>query len=135
MSGDSIPAPDDQHKPDTLIIKLLSCDVQRYGMEEIRMFLGNRMRLMKGTDEPTPQPPAKPRRSRPPYKSGLYAVLQAAQQHGMTHPIDGFWTMLPKVFDAISAGLRGSIAVTLAQSKPAKLTYAGLSEVRHCRRL
>jgi hypothetical protein len=124
MSGDSIPAPDDQHKPDTLIIKLLSCDVQRYGMEEIRMFLGNRMRLMKGTDEPTPQPPAKPRRSRPPYKSGLYAVLQAAQQHGMTHPIDGFWTMLPKVFDAISAGLRGSIAVTLAQSKPAKLTYA-----------
>jgi hypothetical protein len=32
----------------------------------------------------------------------------------MTHPIDGFWTMLPKEFDAISAGLRGPIAVTLA---------------------
>ena len=113
MSGDSIPAPDDQHKPNTLIIKLPPCDVQRYGTEEIRVFLGNRMRLMKGTDEPPPQPPAKPRRSRP-HKSGLYAVLHAAQQHGMTHPIDGFWTMLPKEFDAISAGLRGPIAVTLA---------------------
>jgi hypothetical protein len=50
-----------------------------------------------------PQPPAKPRRRRPPRKSGLYAVLHAAQQFGLTHPREGFWTMLPKEFQAIDA--------------------------------
>jgi hypothetical protein len=36
-------------------------------------------------------------------KSGLYIVLQAAQQHGITHPKDGYWVMLPREFDAILA--------------------------------
>jgi len=45
----------------------------------------------------------KPRRPRPPRKSGLYTVLQAAQQHGITHPKDGYFLMLPKEFDAILA--------------------------------
>jgi hypothetical protein len=45
---------------------------------------------------------ASPQR-RPPRKSGLYALLHAAQQHGITYPRDGFWTMLPKEFQAILA--------------------------------
>jgi hypothetical protein len=48
------------------------------------------------TDAPPPQ-----RRS--PRKSGLYAVLHSAQQHGFTPPSEGFWVMLPKEFDAILA--------------------------------
>ena len=47
--------------------------------------------------------PAPPRRRHPPRKSGLYAVLHAAQQHGITHPKDGYWLMLPREFDAILA--------------------------------
>ncbi len=39
---------------------------------------------------PRPQPP------RPQRKSGLYLVLQATQQHGITHPKDGHFLMLPK---------------------------------------
>jgi hypothetical protein len=30
-------------------------------------------------------------------------MLHAAQQHGFTHPDEGFWTMLPKEYDAILA--------------------------------
>jgi hypothetical protein len=48
------------------------------------------------TDAPPPQ-------RRPPRKSGLYAVLHSAQQHGFTPPSEGFWVMLPKEFDAILA--------------------------------
>jgi hypothetical protein len=47
-----------------------------------------------------PPPPSdttpQPRQPRPPRKSGLYAVLHAAQQHGITHPKDGHFLMLPK---------------------------------------
>jgi hypothetical protein len=53
----------------------------------------------------TPQfTPVVPRRRRQPQrKSGLSLLLQAAQQHGITHPKDGYWVMLPKEFDAILA--------------------------------
>jgi len=51
---------------------------------------------------PSPQPAKEPN-PRPPRKSGLYALLHAAQQHGITHPREGFWVMLPKEFDAILA--------------------------------
>jgi hypothetical protein len=52
----------------------------------------------------TPTPTHRPTgQRRGPRKSGLYAVLHAAQQHGFTHPKEGFWVMLPKEFDAILA--------------------------------
>jgi len=35
-------------------------------------------------EKPAPQP-------RPERKSGLYLLLQAARQHGITHPKDGYW--------------------------------------------
>jgi hypothetical protein len=49
-----------------------------------------------GTDARSP-------RRRPPRKSGLYAVLHAAQQHGLTHPNVGAFLRLPREFDAILA--------------------------------
>jgi hypothetical protein len=48
-------------------------------------------------------PTKKSKRRRPPRKSGLYVVLQSAQQHGFTHPKEGYFVMLPKEFDAILA--------------------------------
>jgi len=39
MSARSIPVPDDQDKPDTLIIKVLPCDVESFGFEEFSIFL------------------------------------------------------------------------------------------------
>jgi len=57
----------------------------------------------QGAAAPAPTRKPTPRRRRPPRKSGLYLVLEAAQQHGITHPRDGFWTMLPREFDAILA--------------------------------
>jgi hypothetical protein len=109
MSEPSIPAPDGQGKPDTLIIKMLPCDVQAYGVEEMRFFLGERMRVIKAADEPQPTPPVKPRR-RQKRKSGLYAVLHAAQQHGITHPTVGGFLQLPREFDAILALEHKSVA-------------------------
>jgi len=116
MSENSLPAPDDQHKPvvfidaaafraETLIIQMLPCDVQAFGAD-IRMRLRGRGRLVSEGVAPAPQPTPKPVKApkrRPQRKSGLYAMLHAAQQHGITHPKDGFWTMLPKEFDAILA--------------------------------
>jgi hypothetical protein len=53
---------------------------------------------------PRPQRRAEPvPRPRPERKSGLYAVLHAARQHGFTPSKEGFWVMLPKEFDAILA--------------------------------
>jgi hypothetical protein len=45
----------------------------------------------------------KPRRRRPERKSGLWLVLQSAQEHGFTHPNVGGFLRLPKEFDAILA--------------------------------
>jgi len=44
-----------------------------------------------------------PPRRRQPRKSGLYTILQAAQQHGITHPTVGGFLQLPREFDAILA--------------------------------
>jgi hypothetical protein len=52
---------------------------------------------------PPTDPAATPPPRRSPRKSGLYAVLHSAQQHGFTPPSEGFWVMLPKEFDAILA--------------------------------
>jgi hypothetical protein len=94
MSDTSIPAPNGQYKPLPILDENLP----------IRAVYG--VLRVDGPPLPIPQPaklPTKPRRRRPPRKSGLYTILQSAQQHGITHPKDGFWVMLPKEFDAILA--------------------------------
>jgi hypothetical protein len=94
MSDISIPAPNGQYKPLPLLDENLP----------IRAVYG--VLRVDGPPLPIPQPaklPTKPRRRRSPRKSGLYTVLQAAQQHGFTPPNEGFWVMLPKEFDAILA--------------------------------
>jgi len=53
--------------------------------------------------EEAPKPPVKPRRRREERKSGLWAVVHAAREHGFTPPSEGFWVMLPKEYDAILA--------------------------------
>lgn len=60
--------------------------------------------LQNGTSAPAPKPAAKPRRRRrEERKSGLWLVLKAAQQHGITHPTIGGFLQLPREFDAILA--------------------------------
>jgi hypothetical protein len=98
MSDPSIPGPDDQDKPEPLHITFSSPPLSA---ADIRTLVGDCMRLRE-LDWPTPHPPAKPRR-REDRKSGLYIILHTAQQHGITHPRDGFWTMLPQEFQAILA--------------------------------
>ena len=98
MSEPRIPAPNGQYKPLPLLDENLP----------IREVYGP---LLVGDPQlPIPQPATAPKTRRPPRKSGLYALLHAAQQHGITHPRDGFWTMLPKEFDAILALEHKSIA-------------------------
>jgi|RhiMethySRZTD1v2_1073278.scaffolds.fasta_scaffold655026_2 hypothetical protein len=50
-----------------------------------------------------PPPKPTPPQGRPPRKSGLYTVLQSAQEHGITHPTKGGYLQLPREFDAILA--------------------------------
>ena len=59
-----------------------------------------------------PQPPheQQPPRRRSGRKSGLYTVLHAAQQHGITHPTVGGFLQLPREFDAILALEQKAIA-------------------------
>jgi hypothetical protein len=101
MSSDSLPAHEDQLKADSIIIKLPACDGERTDLPELRIPMSQVILPKRLSD--ALQQPAKPPKRRPPRKSGLYALLHAAQQHGITHPRDGFWTMLPKEFDAILA--------------------------------
>jgi len=63
------------------------------------------VRSAESPDTPPPPPATPPKRpaARPPRKSGLSIVLNAAQQHGLTHPKDGYFLMLPREFDAILA--------------------------------
>jgi hypothetical protein len=59
--------------------------------------------LQNGASAPAPpRKPTAPRR-RPPRTSGLYAVLQAVQQHGFTPPKEGCWVRLPTEVDATLA--------------------------------
>ena len=59
--------------------------------------------VQQGASAPAPTPTPTPRRRRPPRKSGLYLVLEAARQHGITHPTMGGFLQLPREFDAILA--------------------------------
>jgi hypothetical protein len=69
----------------------------------ISLFM-SKAHLERSPDTPQPSDTTpKPRHPRPPRTSGLYIVLQAAQQHGITHPKEGYWVMLPKEFPAILA--------------------------------
>jgi hypothetical protein len=100
MSDDSIPAPHDQDKPARRVIAIAPgarpIDAEEY-LEAMRT-----MRRLGWTDAQVPKLPAKPRR-REDRKSGLYTVLHAAQQHGITHPTVGSFLQLPREFDAILA--------------------------------
>jgi hypothetical protein len=92
MSSDSIPATNGQHKPLPLIDETLT----------IREVFG--VLRIDGPPLPSPPPaPTRPTKRRPPRKSGLYLVLEAAQQHGITHPTLGGFLQLPREFDAILA--------------------------------
>jgi hypothetical protein len=57
----------------------------------------------QGAAAPAPTRTPTPRRRRPPRKSGLWLVRQAAQPHGSTHPTMGGFLQLPREFDAILA--------------------------------
>ena len=104
MSEPSLPAPDGQHKPDFVVIKPAHpCYREIMGKEEIWIPIVGNMRVVLSEDSALRKPPAKPKRRRPPRKSGLYAVLHAAQQFGITPPSEGFWVMLPKEYQAIDA--------------------------------
>jgi hypothetical protein len=91
MSDDSLPASNGQYKPLHILDENLPIR-EVYGVLRV-----------DGSFQPPLQPARapKPRQQR---KSGLYLVLQAAQQHGITHPKDGHFLMLPKAeFRAILA--------------------------------
>jgi len=92
MSDDSLPASNGHYKPLPLIDMNLTIR-EVYGDGALR--IGEPFPPLRQPAK-APQPPAKPKRRRPPRKSGLYLVLQAAQQHGITHPEDGHFLMLPK---------------------------------------
>ncbi len=91
MSDDSLPASTGRYNPLNILDENLTIrevfGVLRVGGPPLQ------------PSDTTPQP----RQPRPPRKSGLYVVLHAIQQHGITHPKDGYFLMLPKEFKAILA--------------------------------
>jgi hypothetical protein len=56
MSDTIIAVPDDQDKPGMLIIKVQSCDVERLGVEEFRILLDDRMRVLKSSGASSAKP-------------------------------------------------------------------------------
>jgi hypothetical protein len=67
------------------------------------------LQMAPTSSKPDTTPPARrPRRKE--RKSGLYTVLHAAQQHGITHPTVGGFLQLPREFDAILALEQKAIA-------------------------
>ncbi len=84
MSESRIPAPNNQYKPLPILDENLPIRAV-YGVLRVD---GPSLPIPQPTAEP--KPPAKPRRRRPPRKAGLYAILHAAQQHGITHPTLGW---------------------------------------------
>jgi hypothetical protein len=101
MSDDSIPAPDDQHKPDPLLITIPPCDAMPPSAEVFQAFWD--MRRLGWTDSPPAKPPAKPKRRREERTSGLQVTLHSLKTFGFTHPKDGSWLMAPLEFEAILA--------------------------------
>jgi hypothetical protein len=90
---------------DTLLRLLPSCDVKALGADTLLRRFGHVLAPSAGiadAPQPTPTPVKAPTR-RPQRKSGLYTVLQAAQQHGFTPPQAGHWLMLPPEFAAVLA--------------------------------
>jgi hypothetical protein len=108
MSDDSIPAPDDRYKHDIVFFGeakrvVFFGEAKRVDPENILVPLGIRRRALRAANEPSPTPAAKRGRRRPERKSGLWLVLHAAQEHGITHPTVGGFLQLPREFDAILA--------------------------------
>ncbi len=96
MSDNSLPASNGRYKPLHILDENLTI-AEVYGP----MRVGEPWPLPRTAK--LPQPPVKPRRRRKERKSGLYAVLHAAQQHGFTPPQAGHWLMLPPEFAAVLA--------------------------------
>jgi hypothetical protein len=96
MSEPSIPASNSHYKPLHILDENLTI-AEVYGP----MRVGEPWPLPRTAK--LPQPLAKPRRRREERKSGLWAVVHAAREHGFTPPSEGFWVMLPKEYDAILA--------------------------------
>lgn len=94
MSDDSLPSSNGQHKS---LFQLGFESHEKY-VKDLAVNAIVRDCLAHQADTPV-QPP----RRRPPRKSGLYAVLHAAQQHGFTPPQAGHWLMLPPEFRAVLA--------------------------------
>src|SRR5262249_28615668 len=99
MSEPSIPPADDQDKPEPLRITFSASPLSA---EVIDALASDCLRLQE-LGWPAPQSPAQPRRRREERKSGLYTILHAAQQHGITQPTIGGFLQLPREFDAILA--------------------------------
>src|SRR6266571_4970687 len=101
MSVMRIPAPNNQHKPLDVPLPLLDENLSIRAVYGVLRIDGPLLPSPQPAEKPGP--PAKPKRRRSPRKAGLYAVLHAAQQHGITHPTLGGFLQLPREFDAILA--------------------------------
>ena len=101
MSVMRIPAPNNQHKPLDVPLPLLDENLSIRAVYGVLRIDGPLLPSPQPAEEP--EPPAKPKRRRSPRTSGLYTVLHAAQQHGITHPTLGGFLQLPREFDAILA--------------------------------
>jgi hypothetical protein len=100
MSDPSIPAPDDQHKPDTLRITIPPGKRPPPSAEELRVMMGDVMRMsrMGWTDASSPPfPPTPATITTNPIEHTLYSV----RAFGFTHPSTGRYLMVPKEFQAI----------------------------------
>jgi hypothetical protein len=108
MSEPSIPPHNGEHKPFTIFGLIRLDERTNKIVERVNDKLGAdspmRFELVRIPVPGAPPAPAKPkRRRREERKSGLWLVLQSAQEHGITHPTMGGFLQLPREFDAILA--------------------------------
>jgi hypothetical protein len=105
MSDDSIPAPEDQHKPEPLLIKIPTGERPPFTAEQYLADLITISRL--GWPETTApkllvQPRQRQRRTADPETySPIEHTLHSLQTFGFTHPNSGRYLMVPKEFQAI----------------------------------
>ena len=83
MSNPSVPAPHGQHKPDTIIITMLPCDVQAYGYAEMRLPIDDRIQFVCAADEGA-SPPSKPTPRAHEYDAACHAA--AGDRRGLAVP-------------------------------------------------
>jgi hypothetical protein len=110
MSDASIPKSNGNLKPLTLDGLINLTRIANKAVERANDQLGAdspmRFELFSMPGPGAPTTPAKPKRRRRERKSGLWLVLQSAQEHGITHPTVGGFLQLPREFDAASGSCR-----------------------------